>query len=482
MNLKFKLSPPILVALLFAGGSSRLTFGQDADEVCVDGECEAAEPPLPPPVVDYSKIYQQVWDADQNGNGVPTIRPSQRRNKDVGYVVVDEPTGEWDGDRDRRIHPEVFIPPKKRSTYDLMKALFDNYTLDQSKPETPQTDEEKAEVKAFIDAILDTEPMQIAKRFIESELQYTSPMTDGEWYDMVYRIWFYIYRFTRRTPHRSGFEHIVVGEQNGDKIGGYHWWHKYYLDDQAKEGYANGEDNMRYNGPRYGRLEDPNEGVKNTEVITMSHTWYAVDFETDDLRTTRLFKSRGGYQVGCSPEGLIAIGLVAFHDPRERRSTVINGAMYEMRIFKAGPGNTSLNTYFARFEGFAVQEIAPPDHGGDQVDGSEAGDVRIIAALVNPEGRFFQETVTLINPRDAATSIEGWTIAGINGNAYKLVEPGLMLDAGEVRTFRLCPSSAQLGHESGKITLRDVGGNVVHTVDYSKEDVKPGSSIVFGAM
>ena len=34
-------------------------------------------------------------------------------------------------------------------------------------------------------------------------------------------------------PALSGFEHVVVGEQEGAKAQGYHFWYKYYLDDDS---------------------------------------------------------------------------------------------------------------------------------------------------------------------------------------------------------------------------------------------------------
>lgn len=333
--MNFKLS-------LFLASFSRWTvFGQDND--CIGGECS-------------SNIYQAIWDADQNVNGVPAILPSQTElfSETTGYVVTDEPL-DWDRDENHTVHPKVVIPENKFSTYKLVKALFDNYTLDQSKPETPQTDEEKAEIKAFITAIQDLEPMKLAREFIDSVKGST--MTDKDWYDMIYIVWFDIYEFRDNTPHRSGFEHVIVGEQNRDRLGGYHFWYKYYLDDQTKEGYANGEDNMRYNGSRYRDLTAV--GVSNPDIVTLSHNWYAVDFETDDLATTRLGKPIGGYLAGCSAEGLIALGLVLFYDPELTSGTVptvINGREYDMKLFKAGPEERSINTFYAVLKG-VVGEI-----------------------------------------------------------------------------------------------------------------------------
>jgi len=410
---------------------------------------------------------KEIWDADQRGNGVPSILPSQTnlRSEITGYVVTDEPLN-WDGDKDHVVHPDVFIPESKFSTYKLVKAIFDNYTLNQSKPETPQTDGEKAEIKAFITAIQDLDPMKLARDFIDSVKGST--MTDTEWYDMIHKIWFDIYEFKDSTPHRSGFEHVFVGEQKGSQLGGYHFWYKYYLDDQAKEGYANGEDNMRYNGSMYRNLVD--QGVATPDVVTLSHYWYAVDFETEDLSTIMLSKPIGGYHVGCSAEGLLALGLVTFYDPTLDNNivkAVINNAKYDMVLIKDGPNKSSINTFYPKFKG--------------SVGKNNDKKVRIVAALVNPEKEDKdRETVTIINISNKAVSIEGWSIAGNNGNAYKLTEEGIKLDAGEVRTFRLPAKEAQLvNNKDGNITLSDADGTVVNTVKYFKEDVKSGVTLLF---
>ncbi len=40
-------------------------------------------------------IYQEIWDADQEGNGIRALRKkdqSQLRDKSIGYILVDEVT------------------------------------------------------------------------------------------------------------------------------------------------------------------------------------------------------------------------------------------------------------------------------------------------------------------------------------------------------------------------------------------------------
>ena len=462
-----------------------LAFGQDKpdrNEFCAEeGNCPAG----PPAITNYAKIYEEIWDADQNLNGVPGILTSDSRDENRGYVVVEEPLV-WDNDKNLNILSEVVIPKSKRATYDLVKKLFDNYTLDQSKPETSQTAEEKAEIAAFINAIKDTEPMKLARQFIESE--NGAFMTDEEWYDSIHKTWFEIYDYKDSTPQRSGFEHVFVGEMNGSKLGGYHFWYKYFLDDKAIDGYANGKDSIDYLGTRY--FSNPEEGVSNPNAVTLRYELDAFDYENG--ATQKLFKSTGGFDVGCSPEGLIALGMACFNDPRSTKSTVINNVKLELRLFKAGPGESSINTFYSMFKGLTVvsvpiidtdepaEDLPPTSEDLPPTTGVESApsDVRILAALVNPDGADQgKETVSLINTSNRSLDLKGWTIAGNNGNAYKLVDA--KFDAGEIRTIKLPARDAQLTNKSAKITLKDANSNIIQVVNYAKKDIKSGYTVVF---
>jgi len=436
----------------------------------------------PPAITDYAAIYQDIWNADQDQNGVPGVLETDPRDEKRGYVLVDEPDN-WEGNEnpDHNVISKVVIPDSKRATYDLVKELFDNYTLDQSKPETPQTSEEKAEVAAFINAIKNTAVMKVAREFIEAEKGLA--MTDTEWYDSIHTLWFDIYDFNNNTPHRSGFEHIFVGEQNRNRLGGYHFWYKYYLDDQALEGYANGKDNMDYISPRY-RAPLETEGIRNANAVTLRHEWDAFDYENNV--STSLFKSTGSLDVGCSPEGLIALGMVCFNDPRSRKSTVIDNVKYELKLFKAGPENSSINTFYSMFKGFIMIPVVS-DTTLDSVPEPEttpsskaSSNVRIIAALVNlhDERDSVKETVSLINTSNSSINLEGWTISGNNDNAYKLMEA--TLSAGEIRTFTLPTRAARLCTKSIKITLKDADQKIVDIAKHEKTDnIKSGHTIVF---
>jgi poly(U)-specific endoribonuclease len=82
-------------------------------------------------------IYQEIWDADQTGSGVKPLLHSQEGDPEEGYVKV---AAIATGERDFKVLPDVQIPESKMRTYKLVRALFDNYALDERDPEveTPQ--------------------------------------------------------------------------------------------------------------------------------------------------------------------------------------------------------------------------------------------------------------------------------------------------------------------------------------------------------
>ncbi len=417
-------------------------FGQET--IC---SCEKYSP----------SIYQEIWSADQKSNGVPAIKPGGLRSNVTGFVVTNEPLGN-DWDASHQLHPEMYIPETKIETYKLVEKLFDNYVLDQSKDEPALTEQEEEEVDAFITAIQDLEPMKLARKYIDSVVGFT--MTDREWYAMIYTVWFDIYDFGKATPHRSGFEHVFVGEQRGGKLGGYHFWYKYYLDDMTKKDVKD----IDYEGTRYTNTNMTEMGVANPDSVTISYTLTVGN-------GIELEKRIGGHLVGCSPEGLIALGLVALYSrPEYGNDIVINGAKYDVVLFTGDSEGQSINTFYFKFKGFE--------------DISRTGNVRIAEALVNPAGEDQgNESVTLKNTDKKKISIEGWAIAGNNDVYFELVGQGeLVLDVGEMITIKLGKRAALKNTRSNriaKITLVDADENVVDMVKYKGFDISPGVPISF---
>ena len=288
-------------------------------------------------------VYQRIWDVDQATNGIPAIPADQAGDPARGFVKVDMRATRAP---EHRLFVEVQIPAHKRRSYDLCKALFDNYRLDQTKPEDNRP-EEARETLALLDALTDSAPLVAAREHLE---QSGTRFSRDAWQELIFDIWFRQFDDGRNLD-LSAFEHVVVGEQRGGKINGHHFWYKYYLDDWAAFW---GQDDIDYDGSRYDgpdRREDrlTASGRQVPEVVTLAYSWDAYDAETGQRRA--LYKPIGGFWVGCSIEGLLALGTVRFFE-RGRIETTINGARYEIELYRS-PDGRSLRTFFPRFLGIA---------------------------------------------------------------------------------------------------------------------------------
>lgn len=105
------------------------------------------------------------------------------------------------------------------------------------------------------------------------------------------------------------------------------------------------------------------------------------------------------------------------------------------------------------------------------------GLVRIVAALVNPEGPAPErETVTLLNTSPQPIALTGWAIADKNKQKHRLAAT---LAAGATLVVEL-PQDVQLGNKGGIITLLDDRGLKIDGVTYTRDQAKrEGWTIVF---
>ncbi len=282
--------------------------------------------------------YQQIWDADQSHRGVPAIRASERGDRVAGFVRVDERGGR---DPDHKVIAEVSIPEAKRETYDLSKALLDNYRLDQTKREET-TQAEAREMLALLEPVTDSAPMDEVRQHIGD--QRGQVYSRDEFQALIFDTWFRQYDDGRNLD-LSGFEHVVVGEQKEGTVSGYHFWYRYYLDDFGLLGTG---DDIDFSGTRYPR-HIATEALGVPEVVTLAYRWRAEDHDAGIERP--LFKPIGGFWVGCSIEGLMALGMMRFFE-RGRGEAVINRARYDIDLYKS-PDRQSIRSFFPIFKGMA---------------------------------------------------------------------------------------------------------------------------------
>lgn len=281
-------------------------------------------------------VYQRIWSADQAANGIEPVRPDEPRDPARGYVVVDERTA---SDPAHRLLPEVVIPDARRPTYDLARALFDNYHLAQRDGEASDR-HEAGETLALFEAVSRSAAMAVAREQVEAS---QGRLSDQVFDELLFELWFRPFDIGRNRD-LSGFEHVVVGEANGDAVSGHHFWYKYHLDDGGA-----GDDRIEWQGARYdgadgrvGRLTPIGRAV--AEVVTLAYRW-----RTPAGRV--LEQDIGGFFVGCSVEGLLALGTARFFD-RTHRGTAIEAGRYEIVLHRS-PDGRSVRTFYPRFLGLA---------------------------------------------------------------------------------------------------------------------------------
>ena len=280
-------------------------------------------------------LFSRIWQADQAANGVRPLLPDEPHEPATGFVVVDENAA---GDPDHRLFPDVVIPEGKRRTYELAKALFDNYEIRQRLPED-MDQAEAGETLDLLNAVAGSPPMALVRDALG---QRGEPPDDDLWLEQLFEIWFRPYEIGRNRS-LTGFEHIVVGEANGEAVSGHHFWYRYYLDDGIL-----GDDRIdwrgtRYDGPgnRAGRLTPL--GRRAPEVVTLSYRWRTA--------AGTLFQEIGGFFVGCSVEGLMALGTALFFGLDDPRTTI--GASRVELVQHLSPDRRSLRTFYPKFIGLA---------------------------------------------------------------------------------------------------------------------------------
>lgn len=283
-----------------------------------------------------ASVYARIWDQDQVADGIPPLRPGEPKDPATGFVLVDEAAG---GDPDHRLFPEVVIPESKRPSYERAKTLFDNYRLQQADGE--ETDRvEAGEILALIEAAVASPPMAVAREEIERASGRS--VGDDELAEVLFELWFRPYDIGRNRD-LTGFEHVVVGEANGEAVSGHHFWYRYYLDDGIL-----GDDRIDWRGTRYdgpgGRSRRLTPlGRTAPAVVTLAYRWHTP--------AGSLFQEIGGFFVGCSLEGLLALGTARFFDRGGGRA-IIGGAEVEI-VLHSSPDGRSVRTFYPRFTGLA---------------------------------------------------------------------------------------------------------------------------------
>ncbi|RUS69749.1 hypothetical protein EGW08_022488 [Elysia chlorotica] len=281
------------------------------------------------PDSELSEIISKLWDMDDN-----KCFPGEDYELDLqGYVCSSREVG--DDHASQSLFK--FVDEEKvfsRPTYKAFRALLDNYEMDLGEAETV-TWEERQENHEFLTAIMETEVMKEAHRYLVSK--GAAPEDEGRFKGLLHGIWFKMFRKGgSSSPNSSSFEHVFVGEGRGEDMIGLHNWIQFYLQEKAG--------NIDYHG--YFRRET----IRDDDIIRL----LAVQFSWKGVRGKPLCS----VFIGSSPEFEIAAYTVTLLLDRNGKLEV-NMGEYEVELTVHSFGSShhrKLGTAYmgaARFDDYA---------------------------------------------------------------------------------------------------------------------------------
>jgi len=233
-----------------------------------------------------SQATQHLWDIDVN-------RATAGRDYTISVQNGKKPYQKQDVAAEplfTRVDPALF----RRPTYRAFIALLDNYVAQTGVSESV-SGEERVENRTFIDAVMQTGPMQFCHAYCRANGKHRGdvPADVAGFKKLLHKIWFELY-FRERggRPDSSGFEHVFVGEIRDGKVSGFHNWMRFYFEER--------KGNVDYKGyikPR-GRNNAETNGDDN--ILTLQFTWNGYE------------KFVGTNFVGVSPEFELALFTMCF--------------------------------------------------------------------------------------------------------------------------------------------------------------------------
>lgn len=213
---------------------------------------------------------------------------------------------------------------KTTTTISRFMKLLDNYERSTGVTERVTT-EELLEISLFLDAVLQTEVMKRAHRYLVSKGQSSSNLRQFK--SQLQLIWFNLYHRQRNTGlDSSGFEHVFVGEtKSGTEIVGFHNWIQFYLQEKNRH--------LDYKGYKARDHDLPDQ---DDHVLNLQFSWHSV------------VKPVGSAFIGTSPEFEMALFTIVFLINTERSTTVlvnIDQCQMELVVIRHG---RSLGTAYPR--------------------------------------------------------------------------------------------------------------------------------------
>jgi poly(U)-specific endoribonuclease len=427
-------------------------------------------------------IYDRIWEADENRLSV-SVRSADGDWVDSSADILLDHQVKAAGDKwtDLAIHPlfhKVDDSLLLKPTYQAMINLFDNYVVNYRDPED-FTSEEDEEIDAFLGLLLDTQPMQLAYQYITEGLGKL--MSKDKFKKELRTIWFepYTNYFGEdAVKYCSGFEHVFVGEGKFNlrggpgwgEISGYHNWVKFYLDEFKGR--------VNFLGTQY-KLPRVSE-VLNPHVITLQMTWTLDNMAGNPI--AQVFKERGGFFVGISPECDMALGTVSYYESvqeltvNDRRAVTIQGGNYNLVMYRETTADNQrgkhIRSFYPEFRGGDFEPLPRPGSTPvlkpiDDVQ-MQDGSVVLVAAMPNPKGSESGEWVELKNTSSESIALEGWFLTDKIGRRRMLKGTLAPNEQKQVLVRTNSPESMQLGNSGGRIALYQPNGEIVVSVFYKK--------------
>ncbi len=444
------------------------------------------------------KIYNHIWESDSNGCTVSTLDTNGEPLNPNADVVLRESVKAY-GKRsvDLATTPLFYRVDKKimeRDTYKKFIALIDNYVLN-TKDREEVTASEEQEITDFLSVCFKSKPFEIAGKYIVNELKYN--LNENEFFNEVKDMWFKIYtnHYRGRSTHYcSGFEHVFVGEgqfnpitgaaNNKGEISGYHSWIKFYLDE--KYGRVN------YLGYKY---DLGGQGPDQPIVVTLQMLWNHQNMQGELI--AELFKKKGGFFVGRSPECEMALGTVAMFEARagilsgDRIPLIFNEGHFNLVLYRnieeSGRKGNYIRSFYPEYRGSAYAVIPQDCNVNAPVNRTTVrlvdrakinnGEISIASAMINPQGADVTgEWVELVSNAENEIDISNHELRDKMSRPMKLSG---ILGAGARSRFdlnRAFPGGMQLGNSGGIISLHSET-SLIAAVSYSS--TSEGKAISF---
>lgn len=434
-------------------------------------------------------IYNRIWNADENGFVVTSIgADGMPVNSNADIVLNEQIRASGRRAVDLATQPLFnFVKETKfeKDTYQHFINLLDNYALNTREREEV-TEQERQEEVAFLSACMATEPMKLAFEHVTTQLGFN--LSEDEFLTETRNMWFEIftnYYNGNSTHYCSGFEHVFVGEgkysprtgasSTKGEISGYHSWIKFYLDEKYNR--------VNYLGYKY---DLGGAGPDQPCVVTLQMIWNHQSMQGDLV--AELFKKKGGFFVGRSPECEFALGTVAMFESRagvvsgDRIPVILNDGHFDLVIYRSveqsGRRGLYIRSFYPAYKG-STRSIQVSDN----IDNTPADrttvrpvnpsvrnnrDISIVKAMINPTGQDDQgEWVELKNNTEVDIDMTGYELRDKLSRPQPITGQLAANQIMKVDITRLHHHRMQLGNRGGLITLHK-GEELISAVVYSR--------------